>query len=444
MTDTQKELHAGTFHIAFWKSIPLEFIRKEDGQGGYVYSEERIREAAESGMTVLDCQYDDREVRLHYPKEEQEAAAKISNNEEEINRAIMKVCEKYGLRCNISDTRIWRAFNGSENWRDEIREMADAYRGYPALFSFHIKDEPATRDEFDRIARVKHYLEELNPDVEGYVNLLPGNGEKYEADLEYFIEAVRPSILSYDRYHFGQKRIELSSLSQIDMQSNRYVIRSDGVYEKFDGDGYIDNLETFRRMSLKYGIPFMTTLQLTQHAHYRDLTEGEIRYEVFTALAYGVSRLSYYTYWTYHTINFLYTNGMIERDGSKTHYYYIVREINKEVSMIGAYTGNSLSTGVYHIGYEKDAVTYWPDGGTETVRHIDAKRLIAGFFENGMFMLVNKDYNDFQHVTFSLVNDGKLLRLDKKTGMWEDMYSFNGMYHVRFAPGDGELFRVII
>ena len=36
MTDTQKELHAGTFHIAFWKSIPLEFIRKEDGQGGYV------------------------------------------------------------------------------------------------------------------------------------------------------------------------------------------------------------------------------------------------------------------------------------------------------------------------------------------------------------------------------------------------------------------------
>ena len=170
---------------------------------------------------VYKRQYDDREVRLHYPKEEQEAAAKISNDEEEINRAIMKVCEKYGLRCNISDTRIWRAFNGSENWRDEIREMADAYRGYPALFSFHIKDEPATRDEFDRIARVKHYLEELNPDVEGYVNLLPGNGEKYEADLEYFIEAVRPSILSYDRYHFGPKRIELSSLSQIDMQSNR-------------------------------------------------------------------------------------------------------------------------------------------------------------------------------------------------------------------------------
>ena len=88
MTDTQKELHAGTFHIAFWKSIPLEFIRKEDGQGGYVYSEERIREAAESGMTVLDCQYDDREVRLHYPKEEQEAAAKISNNEEEIQSYI--------------------------------------------------------------------------------------------------------------------------------------------------------------------------------------------------------------------------------------------------------------------------------------------------------------------------------------------------------------------
>ena len=97
MTDTQKELHAGTFHIAFWKSIPLEFIRKEDGQGGYVYSEERIREAAESGMTVLDCQYDDREVRLHYPKEEQEAAAKISNNEESISNGSFVVFCIFGV-----------------------------------------------------------------------------------------------------------------------------------------------------------------------------------------------------------------------------------------------------------------------------------------------------------------------------------------------------------
>jgi hypothetical protein len=445
-----------TYHIFFWKSIPISFLRREIGDGfssekKYIYDEARIREAAESGMTILDCQYDDLSIRMHMPKSEQEEAAKYFCNEEEVNQEILKLCEKYNLFCNISDDRIKKALRNEPDWQQGLEDMVKAYRGYSSLFSFHIKDEPGTREEIDQIARIKNYLAQLCPETESYVNLLPGNGAKYEADVEYFIEQVRPAIISYDRYYFCKRKLEPQPLlSSDEFISERLFTQIDGVYEKFDAGGYFENMEIIHRQSLKHNIPWMTTVLLTQHAHYRELTEGELRYEVFTALAYGATRMSYYTYWTYHTVNFLYTNGMIERDGSRTRYYYIVQNINRELKTVGPYIKKSRSSGVYHIGQETDNVVYWPENGAEFIKSIYASRLIAGFFDDQTVLLVNKDYRNHQRISFRLSdqyqasqgNESILLRLDKVTGKWLRCYAYQGQYFLDLQPGDGELLRV--
>ena len=40
----------------------------------------------------------------------------------------------------------------------------------------------------------------------------------------------------------------------------------------------------------------MTVVLVLEHVDYRDLTEAELRYEVFTSLCAGAKRISYFTY----------------------------------------------------------------------------------------------------------------------------------------------------
>ena len=61
---------------------------------------------------------------------------------------------------------------------------------------------------------------------------------------------------------------------------------------------------------------------------------------------------------------------------------------------------------------------------------------MLGFFENNLFVAVNKLHHEEQTMTFTCA--GPLLHLDKKTGTWLPLADKT----YRFAPGDGELFRL--
>jgi hypothetical protein len=165
-----------------------------------------------------------------------------------------------------------------------------------------------------------------------------------------------------------------------------------------------------------------------------------VRWEAFTALAYGSTALSYFTYWTpdtAHTEPWSYHNGIILSDGQRGEKYEIVKAINAELQTLYAAIcgdGDMTSEAVYHVGGDPDELTT-PFTGYGKYAAIEGGNLVAGFFAEDKCMLVNKDFKN--PVTVKITAKGGLEKLNKANGAWE---ACNGNFTI--AAGDGELLRV--
>ncbi len=419
-----------SYPITYWYGIRPEYM-----------SRERLVEAKECGFTIIECDYG-----------------------REMNLQVLAWCDELGLRANVRDRRVDYALSGGEGWEKKLDEMIADYTPFKATHRFFMRDEPLD-DAFPNLGRVADYLNAHDPAHGEYINLLPyhavppaeGEGfrERYQRHIDAYFDMVHPTILSYDHYNLGME--EVPSREALGNRREAYVTEENRIrngwenkiFAAVDGANYYNNLEIIRENALRRGIPWMDIILLIEHWHYRHPLEAEIRWEAFTALAYGSTALSYFTYWTpgtAHTEPWSYHYGIIHADGTRGENYEIVRRINAELqSLYGGLTlplpeetappTAMLSENVYHVGGDPDELTRTFNGHGK-VSAIEGGRLVAGFFAGDRFILTNKDY--LASATVTITVEGTLYRLDKSTGTW---VICPAVYTI--APGDGELFAVI-
>lgn len=410
-----------SYPINFWYGIPKNYI-----------NEYRITEAAQAGFNIIECRYDT-----------------------ETNKQVLKWCETHGLKAYLWDDRMYKAIAGEDGWERYLDSMIDEYKDFPALDRYFIKDEPVGT-QFPMLERIASYLHEHDKKHGFYINLLPihamPEGETYEEHVEDFINMTHPTLLSYD--HYCMKKIEADSIETKENEAFFEACVSDEcrkrnntegiIYKELTTGGYFENLEFIRNKANKYSIDWMIIILLSEHWHYRKLCEAEIRFEVFTALAYGSSQLSYFTYWTpgtAHTEPWSYHHAIISADGEKDENYYIVSRINNEIQTLMQAVGNSKNLEVFHVGSETDPLCK-NFTNFEDVRHIGGGKFVAGFFEDGKFILANKDFHFAAYAEISLGNKKLLQKYSKSRKVWENI-SQNSDCTVFIGAGDGELFRVV-
>ena len=407
-----------TYPITYWYGIRPEHLSKA-----------RLEEAKEAGFTIIECSYGT-----------------------ETNKQVLTWCAELGLKANVGDPRIHKALAGEEGWEQALDEMIADYADYPAVNRFFMRDEPLD-DYFPTLGRVADYLNSHDPAHGEYINLLPyhavppAEGEgftaRYQRHIDGFFDVVHPTILSYDHYNLSIREVE-SAEGQILARLSRENVTRNGWEDKIivaeDTPYYYNNLELIRRNALKRGVPWMDIILLVEHWHYRWPTEAEVRWEAFTALAYGSTALSYFTYWTpgaAHTEPWSYHNGIILSDGTRGEKYEIVKGINAELQTLYAAIcreGDMVSEGVYHVGEESDDLVT-PFEGHGAVTAITGGRFVAGFFAGDTLLLVNKDHRAAAKARITA--RAPLSRLDKASGTW---IPCDGV--IDLAAGDGELFRV--
>ena len=189
----------------------------------------------------------------------------------------------------------------------------------------------------------------------------------------------------------------------------------------------------------------MLIVLVTQHGPYRDLTEAEIRYEVFQALAYGSVRMSYFTYWTPMGDDDIWhwRAGIVEQDGSRTQHYYDVQSVNRDLQPLGQALGGRTPDAVYHIGAEPDGlVQYWP-GSCGSIAAIDAERLTVSFFPDNLLFLASKDYKDEQTITLTLTEDTTVSHFCPQSNTWEPLAAADNRITLTLAAGDAALLRFL-
>ena len=103
------------------------------------------------------------------------------------------------------------------------------------------------------------------------------------------------------------------------------------------------NLELARIASLKHGKPLWTILLSSWWQYFRAPSAGELRWQVYGALACGVKGFGYFTYWPAR----LDYDAVVDYQGNETPLYNVIREVNSECIAMGSTLLQLKSTAVF-------------------------------------------------------------------------------------------------
>lgn len=378
----------GTPIATYWAGPPL--------------TEAAARQMAEGGWNVVWCQ------------------------ESELDTA-----QRFGLRAMLQDGLLDPANLDTPDKRRALDALVQRVRKHPALYAYFITDEP-NAGRFPALGNLVAYLRQQDPAHLAYINLYPtyasneqlGNGgdtvTAYRAHLQQFVETVKPDLLSYDHYHFGAKGE--------------------------DGKEYFLNLGLIRQKALETGLPFLNIVQACSWTPgMRVPTDKELRWLVYTSLAYGAQGISYYVYcYPKHE------GAMASADGTPTPLYHAASRLNREFVAIAGELQALRSLSACHVGTPPLGAVGLPENAplrvTPATAHGGgapaAAGPLCGLFGAGAVathaLIVNLDYS--QAVSTRLTAPRRLEVFDATQRRWRRAGSGKTL-ELELQPGDGTLVR---
>ncbi len=296
-----------------------------------------------------------------------------------------------------------------------VQAVVDRVKGPPALFGYYLRAEPSSV-VYPGLGRWAAAYKKAEPDASAYINLFPNYAspaqmgvETYEEYLRKFVEVVHPEYLSYDHY----------------------ALMDDGTLR----DGYFQNLEAARKVSLEAGIPFWNIVLANSHFRYAEPTPAGFRFQLYTTLAYGARGISYFTYFAPQVGN--YRLAPVDQFGHRTPTWDMLRHVNLQLHRLLPTSLTLRSVNVFHHGEVPESCS-----GDETSVHlasVEGGNLVVGEFEGPegqpAVLIVNKDLHTSCGVYAQFKEPGRVLLVSPYTGEVTDF----GGEHCWLAPGQGSL-----
>jgi hypothetical protein len=307
--------------------------------------------------------------------------------------------------------------------------------------AYYIIDEPGV-GSFEALGRLVAYLRERDPAHFAYINLYPTYANEqqlgvdgknlpkevtgipmdfagvntsdqtviaYQDYLRRFIGTIKPELISYDHYHF---------------------------LKDSDGLQYFLNLGLIREAAIAAKVPFLNIIQANRwEGVWRMINANEVRWLVYTTLAYGGRGISYFTYWQ---------KGALYDEGKRTPLADSVAGLNKEIEELSPALMKLDSIGAYHtdpLPYGARAVP------KDSPVQVAGGEFVLGLFGNSgkvnSFMIVNRNYKRTAGARVTLPAGVKSLReYDRSTQAWKAYAKpgKDGIVTISLEPGDGRLF----
>ena len=266
----------------------------------------------------------------------------------------------------------WEKLHLSPDLLRERIEFSNNSKG--RVIGYQLMDEPEP-DSFESLALAVQTIHELDKTKAiPIIDMLPNwawerssrrtkqYGCHYDGFIERFIQEVHPPVLL----------------------NCHYAPLVDGS----DRPEYYANLETFRDHALRNDIGLMAFVLCTEiTGRYRRPSDSDLRWQVYTALAYGAQGIWYWNWRIKPDEKRGFTEGLVMHDtGQPTKNYHLVKAINAEVLAIGDVLMKLRSRHVFHTG---DAIppgaTRFPDRGdpgSSAIRRFIGDQFIIGELRN--------------------------------------------------------------
>ncbi len=272
----------------------------------------------------------------------------------------------------------------------DTEETVKAWMGHPALYGYHLDDEPEV-SELEGLGQWVRQIQAVDSYHPCYINLYPNwawGKEQYANHVNLFLQQAPVPFLSFDNYPV------------VSIDGNPNILRPD----------WYRNLEEVASAAKKKGIPFWAFALALSHRldathFYRVPTLPELRLQVFSNLAYGAQAIQYFTF---HGIYI----------DSKTAVYDLVKTVNQEVQQFADVFLGASVLGVWHTGAELPEGTQPLGALPDEIRSLTTSEggAVVSLLENKgnqYFMVVNKDFRNAMDLTME-VNGGGVSNLSKE------------------------------
>lgn len=294
----------------------------------------------------------------------------------------------------------------------------------PEVWGYFIRDEPSATDFPALRARVDA-LRAARPGKLGYINLFPSYCElerlgtpTYDEHVRRYMEEVDPDVLCMDHYPFMRR-------------------------DKDTRDAYLEDLATMRKHAMAKGVPwwnFFNTMPFGAHA---DPTEAQLRWQIFSSVAFGAKGVLYFCYWTPRGGEFEKGGAIFTAEGRRTRHYEQAKRINAVLKQWGPRLMTLTSESVGRVTGGA--------AGAATLAGTPLKEMSEGEFELGVFrqpdgrrvvVLVNRDtaYTAWPTLSFDAE---EVLEVSGETGqdavVIDDSPAMPGL-QLSFDAGDARMF----
>ena len=318
----------------------------------------------------------------------------------------------------------------------EYEAAAAAFEDHPAIWGIDIGDEPSALD-FPYYGEVYKKVDELFPNQFPFLNLYPNyasvaqNTENqtvsqlgtatYQEHIDRYCECVAAHYLSYDFYY-----------------------KVAGVEKDYD------NLRVVSDACRKNGLEMWVTVQVNSFDPAVWISENELRFQAYSALAFGAVNLT----WACYTAGW-WNNQVLDAEGNKTEQYDKLKRVNAEIHTLADHYMEYKTEETVFVGF---ADTNAPgECGLETIETLDYGRLsdltagcpllVGKMVRRGsgrgraLFVCVADDpYNESPaHHTLSFRAKGRKVKAFGGNGPIEVTRTDDGLYEIPVVSNQGVL-----
>lgn len=246
MKDTSKIHEFSRFPISFWSYTTFDQIGAE-----------AVKDYVDCGMTLVQTP--------RFKPEKDEVKDMI---------AFLDACHESGLKAIVCDDRayfwIWDKAGGKAGFRDSFAQAFRDFGNHPAVFGFHLGDEP-NKSNVQQAFWGSAIHKEVAPSLSPFLNLGPyGPGscewvgyEDYGVYLDDYVRIGKADFLCFDVYW------------QL-------------LPEKNGRELYFTCLKMFTDAARRHKLPLWISPLAVGHFRYRCPTEDLFRWQVNTAAAHGL------------------------------------------------------------------------------------------------------------------------------------------------------------
>lgn len=330
------------------------------------------------------------------------------------NKEHLDLLDKYGVGAIVSgiipSSFLTDTYSGKA--KEEYENSVKAFSDHPAIWGIDCGDEPSST-EFIRYGDIiKSVTRDFNNKA-AYVNLCPNYGilatctpeerysqlgtHDYNEYIEKFCKCVGTDYICYDFY--------------------LYSCNVKRAYE---------NLCTVSDACKRYNRGMWIVLQVNSHVPDKLISENMLRFQAFSAMAFGAENIT----WACYTAGWWY-NQVLDEKGNKTQQYEKLKKVNGEIKAIACEYMKYKHVKTHFIGFESGEL---PEGVSTSESCLDVS--VSGEGKLLVSEMISRD-GDSKGYFITAVDD------PYDVSCRETVISVNAKEPINVLRTDGKTHRVI-